>query len=148
NGSKDCVANAPIAGLFAVLVQVADRPDAGVVLVPADAPGVCVKAHEKPWRHGVCGTVAFKDCRVPADNILRDGAAALLTGEAAAGRGIPLAQAINLGIGRAAYEAALEYARLRVQGGRPLIEHQAMGTKLADVAIRLEVARAAIWNAA
>jgi alkylation response protein AidB-like acyl-CoA dehydrogenase len=78
--------------------------------------------------------------------MLADGAAALLTGDA--GRGIPLAQAINLGIGRAAYDAALEYARLRVQGGRPLIEHQAIGMKLADVAIRLEVARAAIWNAA
>ena len=148
NGAKDCVANAPIAGLLAVLVQIAGRPDAGVVLVPADAPGVSVTAHERPWQHGVSGTVTFKDCRVPAENLLNDNAAALLTGAAAAGRGIPLAQAINLGIGRAAYEAALDYARLRVQGGRPLIEHQAMGTKLADVAIRLEVARAAIWNAA
>jgi len=148
NGAKDGVANAPIAGLLAVLVQIAGRPDAGVVLVPADAPGVSVTAHERPWHHGVSGTVTFKDCRVPADNLLNDGAAALLTGAAAAGRGIPLAQAINLGIGRAAYDAALEYGRLRVQGGRPLIEHQAMGTKLADVAIRLEVARAAIWNAA
>ncbi|HUI94888.1 MAG TPA: acyl-CoA dehydrogenase family protein [Xanthobacteraceae bacterium] len=148
NGAKDGVANAPIAGLFAVLVRIADRPEAGVLLVPADAPGVSVAAHERPWHHGVSGAVTFKDCRVPADNLLKDGAAALLAGAAAAGRGIPLAQAINLGIGRAAYEAALEYARLRVQGGRPLIEHQAMGTKLADVAIRLEVARAAIWNAA
>ena len=147
-GTKDCVANAPIAGLFAVLVQIAGRPDPGVVLVPADAPGVSVTAHDRPWPHGVSGAVTFKDCRVPADNLLKDGAAALLTGEAAAGRGIPLAQAINLGIGRAAYDAALDYARLRVQGGRPLIEHQAIGTKLADVAIRLEVARAAVWNAA
>lgn len=148
NGVKDCVANAPIAGLFAVLVQIAGRPNADVVLVPADAPGVRVQAHEKTWGHGVSGTVTFTDCRVPVDYLLEAGAAALLTGAQAAGRGIPLVQAINLGIGRAAYEAALEYARLRVQGGRPLIEHQAIATKLADVAIRLEVARAAIWNAA
>jgi alkylation response protein AidB-like acyl-CoA dehydrogenase len=59
-----------------------------------------------------------------------------------------LAQALNLGIGRAAYDAALDYAHLRVQGGRPIIEHQAMGTKLADMAIRLEMARAAVWQAA
>src|SRR6266567_4035607 len=49
---------------------------------------------------------------------------------------------------RAAYEAALDYAQLRTQGGRPIIEHQAIGAKLAEIAIRLEVARAAIWQAA
>ena len=51
-------------------------------------------------------------------------------------------------MGRAAYEGALDYAQLRVQGGRRIIEHQAIGNKLAEVAVRLEVARAAIWQAA
>ena len=64
------------------------------------------------------------------------------------GRAGPLAQALNLGIGRAADEAALEYARLRVQGGRRILEHQAIGTKLAEIAIRLDIARTAIWRAA
>jgi alkylation response protein AidB-like acyl-CoA dehydrogenase len=148
NGTKDCVANAPIAGLFAVLVQIPARHAPGVVLVPADAAGIAVRAHDKPWRHGVSGAVTFTDCKVPADHLLGEDAAGLLTGAAAAGRGIPLAPAINLGIGRAAYEAALDYARLRVQGGRPIIEHQAIGTKLAEIAVRLEAARAAVWNAA
>jgi alkylation response protein AidB-like acyl-CoA dehydrogenase len=56
--------------------------------------------------------------------------------------------AINLGIGRAAYEAAVEYAKIRRQGGRNIIEHQAIGTKLADCAIKLELARTMIWKAA
>ena len=56
--------------------------------------------------------------------------------------------AISLGIGRAAYEAALEYARIRVQGGRPIIEHQAIAAKLEGIAVSLEVARAAVWRAA
>ncbi len=141
NGAKGCVANAPIAGLFAVLVNVSGR--AGVVLVPSDIAGIKVKAHEKPWQHGVCGEVIFKDVRVPADNRLKDEAVALLTD-----RAIPLLSAIALGIGRAAYETAVDYARLRVQGGRPLIEHQAIATKLTETAIRLEVARAATWQAA
>ena len=148
NGVKDCVANAPVAGLFAVLVNISGRASASVLLVPADAAGVSVRAHDNAWLHGVCGEVAFKDCRVPAGNLLDDDAAALLTGADAPGRGIPLAQALNLGIGRAAYEAALDYAHLRVQGGRPLIEHQAIATKLAETAIRLEIARTAIWQAA
>jgi alkylation response protein AidB-like acyl-CoA dehydrogenase len=148
NGVKDCVANAPVAALFAVLVNSPGRSGASVLLVPADAPGVSVRAHDKAWQHGTCGEVTFKDCRVPAGNLLGDDAAGLLTDADAHGRGNPLAQALNLGIGRAAYEAALAYAHLRVQGGRPLIEHQAIATKLAEIAIRLEVARAAIWQAA
>ena len=70
-GTKDCVANVSIAGLLAVLVKIAGRPDPGVLLVPADAPGVEVRAYDKPWRHGVSGSVTFKDCRVPADNLLK-----------------------------------------------------------------------------
>lgn len=148
NGAKDYVANAPIAALFAVLVKISGQPGHKVLLVPADAPGLSVREHEKPWQHGSSGDVTFKDCRVPAGNLLGDDAAALLAGVDAPGAGIPLFQALALGIGRAAYEAAVDYARLRVQGGRPLIEHQAIGTKLAEIAIKLEVARATIWQAA
>jgi alkylation response protein AidB-like acyl-CoA dehydrogenase len=148
NGAKDYVANAPIAALFAVLVKIAGQPNPRVLLVPADAPGLSVRAHDKPWPHGCGGEVTFKDCQVPADNLLGGEAAAVLAGVDAPGEGIPLFQALNLGIGRAAYEAALDYAHLRVQGGRPLIEHQAIGTKLAEIAIKLEVARASVWQAA
>jgi len=143
NGEKDCVANAPIASLFAVAVQMPGRPVQSVLMVPAGSTGVSVTAHHDPWQHGTCGTVTFKNCRVPADNLLTDDAVALLSDS-----GNPLVQAINLGIGRAAYEAALDYAHLRVQGSRPLIEHQAIATKLAESAIRLDIARTAVWRAA
>lgn len=145
NGIKDCVANAPIARLFAVTVAMPGGGP-GVLLVPADTPGLTVSAHDDPWQHGVCGEVRFSDCRVPAGSLLGQDAATVIGGRE--GRGAPLYQALNIGIGRAAYEAALDYARLRVQGGRPLIEHQAIATKLADAAIGLEVARGAVWRAA
>jgi len=148
NGAKTCVANAPIAALFAVLVQIPGQLRAKVILVPADTSGLSVSRPQKTWLHGSYGDVTFKDCRVAADNLLDDDAAVLLTGADAAGKGMPSFQALNLGVGRAAYEAAVEYAHLRVQGGRPIIEHQAIGTKLAEVAIKLEVARAIIWQAA
>jgi alkylation response protein AidB-like acyl-CoA dehydrogenase len=148
NGVKDNVANAPIAALIVVLVKIAGRAGACALLVPADSAGLTIRAHENAWRHGACGDLEFNDCRVPAAYMLDDNALALLTGADERGRGIPLLQAVNLGIGRAAYEAALDYARLRVQGGRPLIEHQAIGTKLAEIAIKLEVARAIVWQAA
>jgi butyryl-CoA dehydrogenase len=148
NGAKDHVANAPIAALFAVLVNIAGHPGPKVLLVSADTPGLSVREDEKPWQHGASGAVTFKDCRVPAGNLLGDDAAVLLGAVDAPGEGMALFQALALGIGRAAYDAAVDYARLRVQGGRPLIEHQAIGTKLAEVAIKLEVARAVIWQAA
>jgi alkylation response protein AidB-like acyl-CoA dehydrogenase len=141
NGSKDCVTNAPIAKLFAVTVSMPGG--VRILLVPADTSGLTVRANENAWHHGPCGQVGFKDCHVPADNLLKAEADALLAIDAAL-----LSAALNLGIGRAAYEAALDYTQLRVQGGRRIVEHQAIGTKLAESAMRLDVARAAVWRAA
>jgi alkylation response protein AidB-like acyl-CoA dehydrogenase len=143
NGRKDRVVGASLAALFAVRASVGEN-GAGTLLVSRDRPGLTITHPDMSvrWHHGGCGALTFEDCRVPAENLLT---APLF---ADAGRAIPLDQALNLGIGRAAYEAALDYAQLRVQGGRPIIEHQAIGAKLAEIAIRLEVARAAIWQAA
>ncbi len=70
---------------------------------------------------------------MPAENLVGPEGRSPLAADHA-GRRIPQDQALNLGIGRAAYEAALDYAQLRVQGGRRIIEHQAIGGKLAEVA--------------
>jgi short/branched chain acyl-CoA dehydrogenase len=143
NGRKDRVVGASLAALFAVRASV-DENGAGALLVPRDTPGLTITHPDMSarWHNGGCGVLTFEDCRVPAENLLT---APLF---ADAGRAIPLDQARNLGIGHAAYEAALDYAQLRVQGGRPIIEHQAIGAKLAEIAIRLEIARVAIWQAA
>ena len=131
NGVAAAVNNATVAKLFVV------QMDAGALLVPRDAAGVSVRAQDGHWFHGSRGEVDFSDCRVPAGNLV-----------GAIGTIVPPAGALSLGIGRAAYEAALEYARIRVQGGRPIIGHQAIAAKLAGIAIGLEVARAAVWRAA
>ena len=141
NGIKDNVANATLAKLIAVEAQTDKGP--ALILVPRDTPGLSVSPQPGPrWYHGANGRIELKDCRVPAGNLLTFG------GAPDAGRAVPLREAVNIGIGRAAYEAAVEYAKLRVQGGRPIAEHQAIGTKLADIAIRLDVARTVVWRAA
>jgi alkylation response protein AidB-like acyl-CoA dehydrogenase len=121
-----------------------------LLLVPHDAPGLSVRADvdAQGWHHGACGDLVFEDCRVPADNLVAIEHASMTAADRSAERAAPQRGAMNLGVGRAAYEAALDYAQLRVQGGRRIIEHQAIGAKLAEIAIRLEVARAAIWQAA
>ncbi len=141
NGSKTCITNAPLAKLLAVEAMTDKGP--ALILVPRDCAGLAVTEQPEPrWYHGVCGTIELRNCRVPVNHLLGMG------GATDHGRGAPLFQALNLGIGRAAYEAALEYAQLRVQGGRAIIEHQAIGTKLADIAIRLDLVRSSVWRAA
>jgi alkylation response protein AidB-like acyl-CoA dehydrogenase len=114
--------------------------------VPRDTPGLTIREPDEqlPWHHGPTAELTFKDCRIPAENLL---------GAEGAGTGLvpydgPHFPALNLGVGRAAYEAALDYAQIRVQGGRRIIEHQAIGSLLANIAIKLEVARNTIWQVA
>jgi len=158
DGATGFVANAPVAKLFAVQV----RTGGGVetLLVARDNPGLAVRephtegrgagADGEPlskWYLGSGGTLHFTGCRVAAHDVLAARHAAPLAADRS-GRGAPQAAAINLGIGRAAYEAAVEYAKIRVQGARPIIQHQAIGTILARVAVKIEVARNMIWHAA
>jgi len=162
NGTYAFVANAPLAKLIAVQVktdaQAVGLAGVQIVLVPAGTPGMSVKEPAKVetdangeqyyrWFHGTGAAVSFKDCKVPAANVLA-GRSQLFGAAAASGRGSPLVQALNVGLGRAAYEAAIDYARIRVQGGRPIIEHQAVGNILAEVAIRVETSRDLVWKAA
>jgi alkylation response protein AidB-like acyl-CoA dehydrogenase len=98
------------------------------------------------WYHGSSGAMTFENCRVPAADVLIAGSAQVLA--AATGRGNPLQQALNIGIGRAAFEAAIDYAKLRVQGGKPIIEHHSIATLLAEIAVKLQTARSLVWQAA
>lgn len=152
NGVKNFITSAPIAKLIAVHVR-AKSGDGEVLgttsfLVPHDTPGLTIREHDKVGRRlGSNGELVLEDCRVPAANLLGEVGKSQFV-SAPMGRRMPRFQAMNLGIGRAAYEAALEFAKMRVQGGRPIVEHQAVGMTLANMAIRLEAARSLIWQAA
>lgn len=151
NGVYPCVANAPLAKLLIVRVKTGNTSSA-LLLAPAGNAGLSIGDAITPsslpsrrWYTGVAGSVQFKDCVIPAANVLPS---TLVYGSQFGNHASAIMQALNLGIGRAAYEAAVDYAKLRVQGGRLIIEHQAIGTILAEVAIRLETARNLLWKAA
>ncbi len=152
NGTLAFVANATVAKLFAV--QARTGKGLTTLLVPRETPGLTVREPLKAvgeairWHHGAGAGVTFKDCRMPAGNVLGQEGASPFVQVATAARGTAAVAAINLGLGRAAYEAAVEYSKIRRQGGRFIIGHQAIGTKLADCTIRLELARGMIWKAA
>ena len=160
SGTARYVLNAPIAKL--ILVEARGASGTSAFLVEAGATGLSIRDHrdtpfeakaaggpQLQWYHGMRGEVVFERCMVPAAQLLGVEGRSPLAGEGGpGGRGAPLAQAINIGVGRAAMEAAIDYAGLRVQGARRIVEHQAIGTILADIAIQLEAARGLVWRAA
>ena len=153
NGELAGVANAPIAKLFAV------EAGAGTLLVPRETAGLSVQGPPRAhmgasggstvrWHHGSAGTVTFKNCKVPAANLLGSEGGGATAAREYSRRSAVLLAAANVGIGQVAFEAAVDYSKLRRQGGKQIIEHQAIGTLLAEIAIKLEVARNTVWKAA
>ena len=152
NGVKNFITSAPIAKLLVVHTRAKmDKNDPGrpaTFIVRGGHPGLTIREHDKVGRRlGSNGELSFVDCRIKAEDLLGEVGASPFAATAM-GRRNPRFQAMNLGIGRAAYEAALEYAKLRRQGGHALVEHQAIGLTLANMAIKLEAARALIWQSA
>jgi butyryl-CoA dehydrogenase len=97
--------------------------------------------------------IVLEDCFVPLDHRLGGEPGELDAGPGALGALTTLEStrpgvaAGALGIARAAYEFALDYAQERKQFGKPLIYHQAIAFKLADMATRIDAARLLIWRA-
>jgi alkylation response protein AidB-like acyl-CoA dehydrogenase len=163
NGTISFVPNAPIAKLVVVQARtdpkksgrngistlVVERGTTGLkVSEPAGGTDSAGAQLTTRWYHGSGAEVRFENCRVPAGNLIGREGQSPLAAEVHEMRATLQIAAINLGLGRTACDAAVDYAKIRVQGGRPIIEHQAIGTILADIAIKIELARNAIWKAA
>ncbi|HEV2952523.1 MAG TPA: acyl-CoA dehydrogenase family protein [Candidatus Dormibacteraeota bacterium] len=158
NGTKQFCTNGGIAD-YHVIFATTDRSlgPAGVAafLIEKGTPGL--KMGRKEEKLGVRAShtaqVILEECFVPTDHRLGgepgdEGAGpgalgALMTLEATR----PGVGAGALGIARAAYEFALGYAMERQQFGKPIIKHEAIGFKLADMAMRIDAARLLIWRA-
>ena len=153
NGAKQFVSNgrrAKIAIVFAVTDPELGKKGLSAFLVPTDNPGFVVDRLEKKMglrASDTCG-VTLRDCRIPEANLLgpRGKGLAIALSNLEGGRIGIAAQA--LGIARAAFEAALVYARERVQFDKPIIEHQSVSNMLADMHTRLNAARLLILHAA
>ncbi len=142
--------NGKVVIVFAVTDADAGKKGISAFIVPTDTPGYqVVSVEHKLGQHSsdTCA-LAFTDMRVPVENRLGDEgqgyriALANLEG----GRIGIAAQAV--GMARGAYQAALAYAKERITFGRPIIEHQAVAFKLADMATQIDAARLMVLRAA
>ena len=154
NGSKRYVSNGCMAKLYFVVARTDPtkslREGGSVFIVPSDTPGFRAGFfHEKSsQRLATNGTFHFENCRVPAGHLLGgEGLMSRLRSEFMWGSKAEAA-ATALGVGRAAYEYALQYAKQRVQGGKPIVELQAVAMMLAQMAMKIDAARTQIWRTA
>nr|WP_314875551.1 acyl-CoA dehydrogenase [uncultured Pseudomonas sp.] len=153
NGSKQFITSGQNAGVvivFAVTDPAAGKRGISAFIVPTDAPGYQVtRVEDKLGQHAsdTC-QIVFDDVRIPLANRL---------GEEGQGYKIALANLEGgrigiasqaVGMARAAFEVARDYARERQSFGKPLIEHQAVAFRLADMATRVAVARQMVLHAA
>jgi acyl-CoA dehydrogenase len=167
NGAKTWITNGGIANLHVIVASVdptlGSRGQASFV-VPEGTPGISQgrKFQKMGIRASHTAEVLLQDCKVPGANLLggkekldaklararegkrSSGQAAMATFEASR----PLIGAQAIGIARAAYEYALDYAKQRVQFGRPIIENQGIAFKLADMKTQVDASRLLVWRAA
>ncbi len=153
NGNKTFISNGGIAGIHVIFATV--DPKLGhngitAFIVEGDTPGLIRGKKEKKMgiRASDTATLAFEEMSVPAKNRLGE-----------EGEGFKIAMktfeiartfvAISaVGIARAAYEHALQYAQERVQFGKPIIKHQGIAFIIADMATQIDAARLLCWRAA
>ena len=153
NGAKQFITsgkNGKVAILFAVTDPEAGKNGLSAFIVPTDTPGFrIVRVEEKLGQHAsdTC-QLAFEDMRVPASQRLGAEGMGLKIALAnlEGGRIGIAAQAV--GMARAAFETARDYARERKQFGKPIVEHQAVAFKLADMATRIDAAELMVLRAA
>jgi len=153
NGVKQFITSgkhADVAVVFAVTDRTGGKKGISAFIVDTDAPGYIVARIEEKLGQRASDTaqIVFENCRVPTANLLgREGEGyRIALANLEAGR-IGIA-AQSVGMARSAFEAALAYAGERRSFGKPLVEHQAIAFRLADMATEIEVARQMVWHAA
>jgi acyl-CoA dehydrogenase len=150
NGAKRFITNGGIADLYVIFATV-DRAlgHRGVTafIVPGDTPGLSGGKKEKKLgiRCSHTGEVLLDDVRVPVENRLGEEGSGFKLAMTMLDRSRPMVAAIALGIARAAYEYARDYAKERVQFGKPIANNQAIQFLLADMATNVQAARLMTW---
>ncbi len=154
SGTKSAfVTNAGIADAYFVMARTRfDAPPAQsltMLYVPADAAGLSVGSRTmlSGWRTSHHAELVLDDVQVPAEDVIGNVGEAGLVFASAPEISIGLA-ACFVGLARAAYELAADYADERVSWGVPISQHQTVAQRLAEMAIDVQAARLMVWDAA
>lgn len=153
NGVKQFITsgrNAKVAIVFAVTDPQKGKKGISAFIVPTETPGFRVASVEKKLGQKASDTcqIVLEDLELTPDHLLGEEGQGyrIALSNLEGGRIGIAAQAV--GMARAAYEVALGYAKERVSFGRPIVEHQAVAFRLADMATRLHAAQLMVLHAA
>jgi len=152
NGTKNFITNGGVADIVTVYAVIdPDQPthrNAGVFIVEKRTPGFSVGKKENKMGIRWSDTVEliFEDCRIAGDNLLGQDGDGFQIMMKTLDFSRPAVAAQALGIAAGAMEYAVAYAKERESFGRPIIEHQGIGFKLADMAMRTEAARQLLYK--
>lgn len=152
NGSKCFITNASYAEYHTVFANVIDSSGAkklSVFMIEPGTPGVVVGKKEKKLglRCSDTAELFFEDVRVPKENLIGEEGEGFKLAMKTLDMARPSVGAISLGIAQAAFEAAVEYSKTRVQFGRPICKNQGIQFMLADMATEIEAARLLVYQA-
>lgn len=153
NGTKNWITNGGSASVFLVIAQTdAEKGHRGIncLIVEKDMEGFVVGAKEDKLgiRSSDTHTLLFNDVKVPkANRVGEDGFGFKFAMKTLSGGRIGIA-AQALGIAQGAYELALAYSKERKAFGKEIHKHQAIGFKLAEMAMEIEAARLLVYKSA
>ncbi len=152
-GAKTWVTNAPVADMLTVCAKTSKErgmKHIALFLVDRQFPGVILgKQIEKLGvRASATGEILLEDVFVPDGHLLGGETGGVEKIGTILSEIRVMTGALSVGLGRAAYDAALRYSRERVAFGKPIGEHQAIGFKLADMLTQLHGATLLVYHAA
>ena len=153
NGVKQFITsgkNGHVAIVIAVTDKAAGKKGMSAFIVPTSSPGYSAdRLEDKLGQHSSdTAQVNFDNCRIPHENLIgKEGEGYKIALSALEGGRIGIA-AQSIGMARSAFDVALSYAKDRTSFGSAIIDHQAVGFRLADCATQIEAARQLTWHAA
>jgi len=153
NGHKRFITSGEVA-TFHTVFAITD-PEKGVrslsaLVVPGDLPGIemCEKMKKMGQNASVQNEIKFHDVEVPVENLIGNESQGFVIAMRTFDRTRSGVAALSVGNARAAYEIARDWAKNRIQFGKPIAANQAIAFMLAEMATEIEAARMLTWRAA
>jgi len=152
NGAKNFITHGISGDVAVVIVRTGEKGDShgmSAFIIEKGTPGFYSgkKENKLGMRASETAELIFQDCRVHKSQMIgKEGEGFIQAMKVLDGGRISIA-ALSCGIARGAYEAALKYAKERIQFGKPIAQHQAIAFKLADMATEIEAAELLTYQA-
>jgi len=153
NGTKRFITNGGEAEIYTI-IALTDKEKgargASAFLLEKETPGFSFGRKEKKMgiRTSATRELVFEDCLIPGENLIGREGMGFIMALRLLGRARPVIGAQAVGLAQGALEAAVDYARQRIQFGHPIIALQAIQHMLADMAMQVEAARSLVYATA